>query len=151
MPTNDLDYAGAGHPSSPSDDDSSDTIEMTNLEEDVVATPNPHRQGYHAPFLQDEQGSDGNESDDEDADGEDDGERALLGSSRRTRSRERSPGPKLGVWPHMKSIVIEVRKLNISLLAGSFVSLVVWRYACTIFQTLRHVATGRKCLVWLDL
>ena len=97
-------HPDAGHPGSASDDDSSDTIEMTNLEE-VVVTPNPRSQGYHTPFLPDEDSG----SEDEDAEGGDEGERALLGSAGRSRGSERSPGRPLSIWAQVKDLVIEVR------------------------------------------
>lgn len=93
-------YVDAGHPdtSLSEDEDSSDTIEMTNLE-DIVVTPNPHRQGYSTPFL--------NDAEDSDSDDGDEGARALLGSGERSRRKENAELP--GVWRQVKGIVIEVR------------------------------------------
>lgn len=106
MSSSDPILVDAGHPRPSDDDEGSDTFEMANLE-DVAVTPNPHKQGYHTPFLPDDRGNQ-SDSEDDDDEGDEEGGRALLGPSGRTRGRERSSRPAPGVWKQVKGIVIEV-------------------------------------------
>ncbi|TCD68000.1 hypothetical protein EIP91_011669 [Steccherinum ochraceum] len=105
MSSSDPILVDAGHPRPSDDDESSDTFEMANLE-DIAVTPNPHKQGYHTPFLPDDGGIQ-SDSEDDDDEADEEGGRALLGPSGRTRGRERSQGPAPGVWEQVKGIVIE--------------------------------------------
>ncbi|OBZ75059.1 Solute carrier family 41 member 1 [Grifola frondosa] len=77
-------------------DSSSDTVEMSNLQE-IAVTPNHNNYG-HGPYHHD--------SDDEFID-EDEGNTALLGSRSRTRGSERSTPRYLRLWNEVKRIVIE--------------------------------------------
>lgn len=86
-------------PYHPGSDRGSDSIEMTNLDEVVVTPDLRHQSGSkHAPY------SPGQHDSDEEDEGEDGGNRALLGS----RGRELSPEGHTSRWAEVKSIVIQV-------------------------------------------
>jgi hypothetical protein len=94
-----LDDSHIPRASSSSSRSSGDDIEMADLD-DIVVTPNPRlAQGKHMPF-----GDHDDDSEDDDLENGDEGSRGLL-FPRRTRGRERIP---TGIWPQVKSIVIEV-------------------------------------------
>ncbi|KAI0948740.1 hypothetical protein AcV7_009402 [Taiwanofungus camphoratus] len=85
-------------PYHPGSDRGSDSIEMTNLDEVVVTPDLRHQSGSkHAPY------SPGQHDSDEEDEGEDGGNRALLGS----RGRELSPEGHTSRWAEVKSIVIQ--------------------------------------------
>ncbi|KAI0628786.1 hypothetical protein C8Q77DRAFT_339917 [Trametes polyzona] len=79
---------------------SSDTIEMTGLEE-VPVTP-ARRNSYGSSHYEA-----GPHDSDDDSDSDDGGDQALLGTRTRTRGRERSQENKLSVFTQVKRIVIE--------------------------------------------
>ncbi|OJT13033.1 Solute carrier family 41 member 2 [Trametes pubescens] len=79
---------------------SSDTIEMTGLE-DIPVTPARTNTYGTAQY------TNGPHDSDDDSDDDDEGEQALLGSRTRTRGRERSPEGKPSVFGQVKRIVIE--------------------------------------------
>lgn len=85
-------------------DTSSDTIEMAGLEE-IPVTP-ARRNDYAPPPY------DGPRDSDDESDGDDAGEQALLGAHSRTRGRERPQDGKPTVFHQVKRIVIEVSLLR---------------------------------------
>ncbi len=92
-------HLGAVHPSM-SSDASSDSIEMTHLD-DIDITPNSKLETAYktAPYLDDEL-----QDLDDDFEGSDEGQQALLGSRRGQVSSE----IKSSLWGRVKRIVIEV-------------------------------------------
>ena len=94
-------YLGAAHPSM-SSDASSDTIEMTHLD-DIDITPNSKLETAYktAPYLDDD-----TQDLDDDYEGSDEGQQALLGSRR---VGEPPAQIKSSLWGRVKRIVIEVR------------------------------------------
>ena len=92
-------HPDAGH-SGPSSEASTDTIEMTPLEDHLLEHRHHKDEDYQDEYRYPEEGSDD----------EDDVDRALLFPEDRTRGRERShsPTPETGTWGKVIRITVEV-------------------------------------------